>query len=456
MIGGNREFETYTTQFGVLLGSTEKAQERLKQLADFGASTPFELPEVVRADKVLTGFGLTAEDVAVKFGFNASQIRTIAGDVAAGAGTSFEEMAGYLGKFSSGATGEAISRFQELGIVTREQLAGMGLEFSKSGELLSPLPESMNVLLGVMQKKYGGMMDAQSKTFDGMISNLQDYVKGTLREVGQPIFEVLKDKLEVLLAWLNTPEVKAGIATFAKQAMDSLVAVVDWVVLHWPEIQQTFSDVFTALVWAWNNVLWPVLYALGVAIADVVNWFKRNWPTISQTWTIVVESIANGYNRVLVPMFTALLGFWDLLTRAWSAFARVFTAPIEALFNVGRMIVDGLVAGIESMPDAVKNALINAIRLGIDAVKAILGIASPSKLFEGIGMFSMQGLANGIARGGNLPRLALGEVAGGMAGAGMAGAASVNNFYLTAQYANRERDDLAGDVRMLQMIYGRA
>src|SRR5512139_1309029 len=101
MIDGNAEFERYQTQFGVLLGSADAAQKRLKELADFGARTPFELPEVVRADKVLQSFGLHAQDTAKRFGKSGSQIRTVAGDVAAGTGASFEEIAGYLGKFSA-------------------------------------------------------------------------------------------------------------------------------------------------------------------------------------------------------------------------------------------------------------------------------------------------------------------------------------------------------------------
>ena len=48
LITGNAEFERYEVQFGVLLGSTGLAKKRLEELAEFGAKTPFELPEVVR------------------------------------------------------------------------------------------------------------------------------------------------------------------------------------------------------------------------------------------------------------------------------------------------------------------------------------------------------------------------------------------------------------------------
>jgi hypothetical protein len=215
MVSGNAEFERYGVQFGVLLGSADAAKGRLADLARFGATTPFELPEVVRADKILQSFGLHAVDSAKKFGMSGEQIRTMAGDLAAGTGSSFEEISGYLGKFASGATGEAIARFQELGIVTRQELAGMGVKFSKSGELVTPVNEAMTTMLQVMKGKFGGMMEAQSATFEGMMSNLMDWKGGVLRALGEPIFEALKTRLSAALAFLNSEEMQANVAAFA-------------------------------------------------------------------------------------------------------------------------------------------------------------------------------------------------------------------------------------------------
>lgn len=221
-VQSNIQFETYETQFAVLLKTTdefkakaqgisdplqqqaiaaEMAKTRIGELAAFGAATPFDLPGVVEADKILQGFGLHSQESADKFGYSGTQIRTIAGDVASGTGQKFQDISLYLGKFASGATGEAISRFQELGITTREELTKMGVQFSKSGELTSPLPEAMNTILGVMQTKFGGMMAAQSATLDGMLSNFGDWKEGALRTFAAPIFDVFKNSMGAFLAF---------------------------------------------------------------------------------------------------------------------------------------------------------------------------------------------------------------------------------------------------------------
>lgn len=266
LIDGNAEFERYGVQLKVLLGgSAEAAQQRLEELAEFGATTPFELPEVVRADKILQAFGLHATDAAKRFGKSGADIRRIAGDVAAGTGAGFEEIGTYIGKFSSGATGEAIARFQELGIVTKAELTKMGLSFDNGGSLIiksqADLDKATGVLLTAMQGKYGGMMDAQSQTFEGMVSNLQDWKAQTLRTIGAPIFEVLKGKLKDLLAYL--PTIQPKIEAFAQSLAGGLRTALDWLGnTGIPTVRAAFTKLQPILNWIRSTGL-PTLEALG-------------------------------------------------------------------------------------------------------------------------------------------------------------------------------------------------
>jgi hypothetical protein len=523
MIDGNAQFETYTTQFGVLLGSADEAKKRIGELAEFGQKTPFELPEVVEADKILQAFGLHAIESKDKFGYAGEEIRTIAGDVAAGSGAAFSEIAGYIGKFASGATGESIARFQELGIVTREELTGMGLEFSKSGELLSPLPQATEVVLTAMKKKFGGMMDAQSSTFEGMMSNMQDWIGGTVRELGQPIFEVVKDKLGDVLAFLGKPETKAAITNFAKGMADTLKTVIAWLQENWPMIQKIVGDVFNAIVAFVRDPLTPILNTIIAIAGEVIEYIRANWPEISKRFKEAFDAIQVVWLTILKPVLDAIIqivgtvidwvvknmpifakafddftanakasirgfvlavdgiitnvrNFVNLAQAAWADFRGdveiqfnrakdAIMRPIQAaidwmaglgnrLSEIGRSIIDGIVKGIQAAPQAVENALRGIVDGAINNIKRILGIASPSKVFAGIGQNMMLGLAQGITGAAGLPQVALDGVGLGMASA--AGAASTGatyNFNLTAQYGHRAESDLAGDVRMLQMLY---
>lgn len=334
MINSNAAFEQYETRFETLLGSTDAAKERMADLAEFGAKTPFELPGVVEADIVLQGFGLHSEEAAKKFGFSGEQIRTIAGDVASGTGSDFKEMALLIGKFSAGATGEAISRMMELGITNRDELAKMGLEFSKSGQLLSPLPESMNVVLQLMQDKYGGLMDAQSSTFEGMMSNLEDWKGNMLRTIGAPIFEVLKDKLGSLLEFLSSPAVMASIDKFAQMLARGIGVAMDFLKNTFFPVLQDLGQYFLAVVedgdflndWLGHlpESIQPIIKVVGQIVAFIV---EQAIPTLKQFGTWFFSEGLPAIQAFIAPILAQLIPGLTQLAK-WIGDIAAFLLPL--------------------------------------------------------------------------------------------------------------------------------
>ncbi len=317
MITSNAAFEDYETRFKVLLGTSEQAKQRMQELADFGARTPFELPGVVEADLILQGFGLHSEEAAKKFGFTGVQIREIAGDVASGTGQSFSEIAGYLGRFAAGDTGFVIRRMQELGITTREQMAGMGLEFSKAGQLLTPVPEAFNVLLKVMKDKYGGLMAEQSLTFNGMMSNLQDWIGNAARVMGKPIFDAFKNGLQQLLGFLSDPGTLAALSGFAESigvgigvALDFLSSSIGTVLpyitllrdyfLAIIEDGDTLNDWLTHFPEGWQ----PVILVIGEVVNFIVNSLL---PTLTQLGSDIINIVIPALIQFVEPIIAFIL-----------------------------------------------------------------------------------------------------------------------------------------------------
>lgn len=378
MIKGNAEFERYNVQFGVLLGSADLAKERLAELELFGRTTPFELPEVVRADKILQAFGFHAEDTAKKFGMSGEEIRRIAGDVAAGSGASFESIATYLGKFASGATGESIMRMSELGIVTRQQMKEVGVEFDKAGALVTPVDEAMGKMLGLMKGKFGGMMDAQSGTFEGMMSNLQDWTGATLREVGKPLFDVLKDKLKDLLDFLGSPAVKEQLSALATGMSQALGWLLDQVTnlgsMIGPVVQTItglfnsasgsggLGDVFTQLGLIANNVFNGILVPLFEFFKGLI---QSLVPVVLAGWQQIGGAIMTEVNRILPQINTLVIWFQnnlpaalDFLTGVWNntlmpiltaAYGFISTYVIPTLGSIVSFFITNIPTAIETL-----------------------------------------------------------------------------------------------------------
>ena len=93
----------------------------------------------------------------------------------------------------------------------------MGVQFSANQGTVQPAAaDSRRPMLTAMQSKYGGLMAAQSATFDGMLSNLRDWAGATLRETGKTLFDVLRTQLANLMTLLNSPAVTGPLAHYIR------------------------------------------------------------------------------------------------------------------------------------------------------------------------------------------------------------------------------------------------
>lgn len=167
-----------------LLGGIQEAKDRLEELKGFAASTPFELPEIARASKVLET--LTKGALATGEG-----LRTV-GDLAASTGEPFSSLALHVGRVydalqNGRPIGESLLRLQELGVIS----AGTRAEI----ELLQKEGRKGEEVWGVAARafeRFAGEMERRSKTLSGAFSTLRDGINQALSSsVGRPLADAL-------------------------------------------------------------------------------------------------------------------------------------------------------------------------------------------------------------------------------------------------------------------------
>ncbi|ENU29247.1 phage tail tape measure protein, TP901 family, core region [Acinetobacter sp. CIP-A165] len=150
-----------------------------------------------------------------------------------------------------------------------------------------------------------------------------------------------------------------------------------------------------------NPITWIVLAIAGAALL-----IYKNWAPISAFFVGIWNTIKTAFNGGITGI-SALIINWSPIGLFYSAFAKVlswFGVDLPAKFTgFGAMILEGLKNGILSKVNAVKDAITGAVSGVIDKAKGILGIHSPSRVFMGIGGYTMQGMANGIANANGLP-----------------------------------------------------
>lgn len=194
MITTAGQFEKYQTSLTVMLGSAKLAKERLKELTDFAASTPLTLAQVVEAGNQLQAVGKYSQET----------LRNL-GDLASASGKPMEQALSAFTKMASGQKGIAVDMFRDLLISVDDWQAATGKGISKNGELLASTDELLNAIPKILKKKgFAGMMEEQSQTFEGVMSNLQDAITNLGGSIGNGFLPVVKEGAKYITSFANS------------------------------------------------------------------------------------------------------------------------------------------------------------------------------------------------------------------------------------------------------------
>lgn len=310
-VGEAANREAMETAFVPLLGSAKAARERMAELADFAAHTPFQLPGIAAASRTLESL----TDGALSTG---DGLRLV-GDAASAQNTPIEEMAVTIGRLYSGLdsgrpVGEAMQRLQELGAISpdvRAKLEKLQAEGKKGSEVWQVAAEEL--------ARFSGGMELQSQTWNGKISTLSDNWAQVRAEFGKPIMDALKPLLDEGIGSLES------MASKAREIGETIAYAMRFMIEAFKQGE------------AWN------LAKLGLTLAfqESVNFLWR-----------VLMGVFEAIPQYLVQAFKQGIMILDILTDA--AFWRMVG---NAFVGVMRMAVNGLLAllsqGIASLLDSI-------------------------------------------------------------------------------------------------------
>lgn len=224
------QFQQLEVAFTTMLGSADKANDLMSQLVRTAATTPFDLKSVSEGAKQLLAYGTQADEV------NGTLIRL--GDIAAGLSIPLNDLVYLYGTTMTQGRmfTQDLRQFQGRGIPIADELAKIfGVTKDKVGELVTAgkvgAAEVQQAIENMTNagSRFGGLMEAQSHTITGQISNIEDAIDSMFNDIGKANEGVINDAL-------------GGIS---------------YLVEHWEEIGQ---------------IILNVAAAYGVAKAAVVAW----------------------------------------------------------------------------------------------------------------------------------------------------------------------------------------
>lgn len=178
------EFQQLEIAFGTMLNSGAKAERLIGQLADTAAKTPFDLQGVTQGAKQLLAYGVKAEEVNDKL--------LMLGDIASGLSLPLSDLVYLYGTTMT--QGRVYARdmlqFMGRGIPLAEELAKQfGVTKAKVGEMVTAgkvgAKEFEQAMQSMRTTRFNNLMEEQSKSLTGQISNLQDAIEMMLNDIGK-------------------------------------------------------------------------------------------------------------------------------------------------------------------------------------------------------------------------------------------------------------------------------
>lgn len=225
------QFQQLEMAFNTMLQSESKANDLMNQLVRTAATTPFDLQGVAEGAKQLLAYGTSAEEV------NGTLVRL--GDIAAGLSIPLNDLVWLYGTTMTQGRmfTQDLRQFQGRGIPIAEEIAKIkGVAVDAVGELVTAGKVTSDVVKQAIENmtaegsKLGGLMEAQSHTITGQISNIEDSIDMMFNSIGQKSEGVINTTLSgvsyVIDHWEQVGKVILTVATAFGTYKAALLAVI--------------------------------------------------------------------------------------------------------------------------------------------------------------------------------------------------------------------------------------
>lgn len=317
------QMRQYEIAFQTMLKSAEAGTQMLRDLQQFAAETPFDVPGVVSAGQQLMAFGFKAEEII--------PMLTNLGDAASGLGLGTEgvsRLAYALGQMQTSGKLNAQDMMQltSAGISAWDMLAqAAGKTVAEMKDLCSKgaidSKAAVQTIVAGMNDQFGGMMAKTSDEVSGLLANIEETAGNTSAAVGKYLTEAfnIKGILKDVSDRLGEFQQKMQTATEQGKSMGDV-------------IKECVPAPVIAAIGAFAAVLVVVSVAAVAALGAV----------LGLSAGIVAAGAAIGAAIALI------ITYWDDLANAVKAAVQgildtvviIGTAVTEAILGVVRWILD--------------------------------------------------------------------------------------------------------------------
>ena len=232
-------------------------------------------------------------------------------------------------------------------------------------------------LIPIFFKKIGEGIVA----FAGMISNGLPVIMDAVRQIGvglvQVLVEITPDVVSALLTFLNTmlDQLAIAVPDMVDSGMRLLLGILEGVTAHIQDVVVIALTIISEFLTGLAEGL-PSVISAGV---DII--------------VALLDTIAKETPRLIDAGFKMIIDFVNGLA---DAVRQNTPLLVDAFINLAEAVIEGLVSGLLGGVTSAVNAIKKVGNAIVDGFKNLLGIHSPSKVFEEFGEDTVDGYSNGV------------------------------------------------------------
>ena len=189
------------------------------------------------------------------------------------------------------------------------------------------------------------------------------------------------------------------IQTVVTSVMNVINAIISTVLAaingDWSGVWEGIKNIASSV---WNGIQSIVSSGINAVSGIVSSVLNRISGIFSSVWNGIRGSVSSAWSGITSAVSSGVSSMMSLISSIPGRIRGFFGGAGSWLVSAGRNIIQGLINGITGAIGGAISAVKNAVSDVIDAAKNILGIASPSKVFDReIGRMIPAGLGRGVS-----------------------------------------------------------
>lgn len=249
-------------------------------------------------------------------------------------------------------------------------------------------PVLATVVSNVMQT-----MSVIATTVTPVITNIAALIQAVLPVI-QSVFQswgsAIQGVINAVFPFIQT--VVTSVMNVINAIITTVLAAIngDWSGV-WEGIQNIVSSVWNGI----KSIVSSAINAVSSVISSVLNGISG---IFSSVWNGIRGAVSSAWSGITSAVSSGVSSMMSFITSIPSRIMGVFSGAGSWLLSAGQNIIQGLINGITNAIGGAISAVKNAVSGIIDGAKSMLGIHSPSKVFDReIGRMIPAGLGRGVS-----------------------------------------------------------